>query len=264
MSESMSGTEAYYLPVGGGSYQATYATMSPWEPTAQHGGPPSALLAHEMTALVEPSMRLGRLAVDFLGPIPRAECLVEARITKPGRRVCRAEASLSVGGKVAVAASAWFLATGPRPPSEGVHDFDVPPLPDEQEQSYFPGLRDWGYGESIEWRFASGAYDAPGPAQVWCRPLVPLVAGREMTGLERAIVVADSANGLSNELPLGEWLFIPPAMTFTSFRAPSGPWVYMEAVTTLADDGLGLSNGLIGDADGMCGVVNQPLLIAPT
>lgn len=262
MTESMRDTAAYYLPGDAGVYEATYATMSPWDHRSQHGGPPAALLAHEMSALVDPSLQLGRLSVDFLAPIPRKPAVVEAQITRPGKRVCRAEATMSIDGKVAVAASAWFISTGPTPPATGVDELVVPGLPGEQPQRYFEGLTDWGYGESIEWRFAEGSYHEPGPVKVWCRQQVPLIAGRETTGFERAIVVADSANGLSNELPIGKWLFIPPTMTFTALRAPVGEWVYMEAWSTLSDDGLGLAQASVADDGGLCGVVAQPLLIA--
>lgn len=264
MPESLDGVAAFYLPGEAGVYEPTYATMSPWEASAQHGGPPAGLLAHEMTRLLDPSLRLARITVDFLGPIPRKTCTVEATVTKPGKRVCRTEATMSVDGRVVVAASAWHIATGPQPPTAGVHDLTVPALPGEQPQRYFEGLTDWGYGEAIEWRFVTGSYAEPGPAQVWTRLRVPLVAGHETTGLERAIVVADSANGLSNELPLGQWLFIPPTLTVTALRAPVGDWVFLDAASTLSDDGLGLSQARIADAQGRCGVAAQPLLIAAT
>ena len=42
---------------------------------------------------------------------------------------------------------------------------------------------------------------------------MPLVAGEEPTGLQRVLAVADSANGVSAVLPLGDWLFINPELT---------------------------------------------------
>ena len=261
MSHPNLNAEAYYLPLGGDRYEPTDATTSPWDPTAQHGGPPSALFAHVMSNLIDPDLRLGRITVDFPGPMPRKPFVIDAKVTRPGRRVCRTEAAMIVEDRVIASASAWHIRTGPTPPTLGVHDFIAPPLPDEQPQTYFRGMSDWGHGQSIEWRFTHGGYDEVGPAGVWTRLRQPLVAGRAVTGLERAIVVADSANGLSNELPINEWLFIPPTMTFTALRAPVGDWVYVDARSTLAVDGLGLSSASIGDADGLCATVAQPLLI---
>lgn len=255
--------DAFYLPVGDGAYEATHATQSPWDPSAQHGGPPAALLARCMRdAVADQALRLGRITVDFLGQIPMAQCEVEVAITRPGRRICRTEASLRTEGKVVVAASAWFIAAASQPPTAGWQEYDVPPLPGEQEQRYFNGMNpDWGYGRAIEWRFARGSLAEPGAAVVWARPKLPLIAGRELTGQDRAVIVADSANGISNELPIGKWLFIPPTMTYTSLRQPAGEWVMLDAKTTIAPDGGGLSHGVLGDRDGMCGTVSQPLLV---
>ena len=132
------------------------------------------------------------------------------------------------------------------------------PLPDEQEQD----LGGWGYGEAIEWRFLRGAFFRPeGAAEVWSRVRYPLVEGVPLTGVERALIVADSANGLSAALPMDEWLSIPPGMTTTLLRPPDGDWVHLSCRTEIAADGLGLANGDLSDAAGRVGVVSQPLLV---
>src|SRR5580692_7581163 len=79
--------EAYYLPRGDWRYEPTRATESPWDRTAQHGGPPAALLAHVIDQTVEGPLRIGRLSVDMLGPIPLREAVIEVAAVKPGRRV---------------------------------------------------------------------------------------------------------------------------------------------------------------------------------
>ena len=109
-------SEAYYLPRGNGRYEPTRATQSPWDPKAQHGGPPAALLAHVIDQAVEGTMRIGRISLDFLGPIPLREVVVEVSTIKPGRRVHLTEATMSVDGRAAVIARAWHIATGDRPP----------------------------------------------------------------------------------------------------------------------------------------------------
>jgi hypothetical protein len=94
--------EAYYLPRGNGRYEPTRATESPWDRTAQHGGPPAALLAHVIDQTVEGPLRIGRISVDILGPIPLREAVVEVSTMKPGRRVQLTEARMIVDGQVAV------------------------------------------------------------------------------------------------------------------------------------------------------------------
>jgi hypothetical protein len=250
---------AFYLPRGDDTYEPTRATESPWDTRAQHGGPPAALLGH----LMQPGgdLRLARISLDFLGPIPRREFRVEVSALKPGRLTYLSEARMVVDGKVAVTARGWHIATGPTPPVQT--DVRLPaPLPAEPtEQHFFPGLQNWGYGEAVEWRFAHGDFEKTGPAEVWTRVRLPLLDGEEITGQARALLVADSANGLSAELPMTEWLSIPPTMTTTLLRPADGEWVHLACHTELTADGLGLAHGELYDTAGHLGEVTQPLLV---
>ncbi|MEV0404556.1 thioesterase family protein [Actinoallomurus sp. NPDC050550] len=253
--------EAFYLPADDGVYEPTSATESPWDRDAQHGGPPTALLAHAIDTTVAPGMRMARISVDFLAPIPRRPARVEVTPLRPGRQVRLTEAHLIVEGQVAVTARAWHITTGPTPPVR-TESTPPPPLPPEPTEQYdFDGMTDWGYGQAVEWRFTHGGRDTLGTAQVWTRVRIPLIAGRKLTGLTRTLIVADSANGLSATLPFDQWLSIPPTMTTTLLRHPDGEWVHMDCRTHLGDDGLGLTQAALSDPDGRLGDVAQPLLI---
>lgn len=257
--------EAFYLPVGEEEFESTRATMSPWNATMQHGGPPAALLARAVER-VRPAegMAIGRLTIDMLGPIPQGRIRTQAQILRPGRRVELVEARMWVNDQLAVTATAWRLRATPGATDAQAHLVEPCALPEEQEQRFFPGLDDsWGYGRAIEWRFVEGGYADLGPADVWTRVRIPLVAGEEITPLERAAIIADSANGLSGELPLTEWLFIPPTMTLTLSRVPTGEWIHLAARSVIAGSGTGLAFGELHDQDGIIGTVNQPLLVAP-
>jgi len=92
---------------------------------------------------VEGPLRIGRISVDILSPIPLREVVVEASVIKPGRRVQLTEARMSVDGRVAVAARAWHIATGERPPATGEEQAAPPPMPPRPTpQHFFPGLDD--------------------------------------------------------------------------------------------------------------------------
>jgi Thioesterase-like superfamily len=134
---SPSASQAYYLPRGNGRYEPTRATESPWDRKAQHGGPPAALLAHAIDQTVEGTMRIGRISLDFLGPIPLREMLVEVSTLKPGRRVCLSEARMSVDGRVVVMARAWHIVTGLPPPVSGEEQVAPPPVPLEADSRAF-------------------------------------------------------------------------------------------------------------------------------
>jgi Thioesterase-like superfamily len=246
---------SFYLPRGDDRFEPTKATESPWDGDMQHGGPPAALLGH---LLKLDGLRLARISVDFLGPIPRRECRVEVSPIKPGRLTALNEARMVIDGRVAVTARAWHLAPGPQPPVVS----ELPqaaPLPAAQEtQGFFEG---WGYGRAFEWRATYGALDQFGETHVWSRAKVPLIDGVEMDGQDRALVVADSANGLSAELPWDKWLSIPPTMTATLLRPATGEWVHLACRTLLSEDGLGLTEGDLFDLTGKIGQVAQPLVV---
>jgi hypothetical protein len=254
--------QAYYLPRGNGRYEPTNATESPWDREAQHGGPPAVLLAHAIDLTVEDAMRMGHISVDFLGPIPLSEVVVETIPIKPGRRVQLTEARMTVDGRVVVTARAWHIATGDTPPNSAQED-QPPPVPSMQTpQHFYEGLADdWGYGRWIEWRFTKGGFDSFGPADVWTRVRLPLIEGEELTGQDRVLIAADSANGLSLALPMAQWLSIPPTMTATLLRPPTGEWVHMACRTHFAVDGVALAHADMFDLHGFVGEVAQPLLL---
>lgn len=261
--------EAYYLPRQDGVFTPTIATESPWDPEAQHGGPPCALFAHTMrSGHPEPGFRIARITVEFLGAVPRRDVTVSTEIVRDGRRIRLIEATMTSAGKRVALARAWQIATSGGAVLAGAQlmgakEIEVPPLPPEQPQKFFRGKERWGYGESVEGRRVRGAYRGTGYAQAWLRPRIPLVAGLEMHPLDRVLVVADSANGVSARLEMGDWLFVPPAVTVTLHRYPVGEWVLVSARTDLAGDGLGSTTGTLSDASGPLGSVTQPLLIAP-
>ena len=79
----MTDLEAFYLPLGGGRFRTDPRYQSPWDQTAQHGGPPAALLAHLIDATVDGQLRLARLSIDFFGAIPRRPLSVISNRSNP-------------------------------------------------------------------------------------------------------------------------------------------------------------------------------------
>ena len=267
---------AYYLPLGDGRFEPTDATTSPWDPGAQHGGPPTALLATCLDdAFGQPTMRVARISMDFLGPLPRAVVRVETRLVRPGKRVQLSEATMWAGDREVATARVWHLATtGAAPDADGTGGLDggssssqvgVPAdLPEPQPQRYFSAEGTWGYGRATEWRMLSGGFGGTtGSGDVWTRLRIPLIAGRALDGLARFAVIADSANGLSAPKSINDWWFIPPGVTMHLHRYPVGEWVRLTAVSDPGEDGIGLTEGTLADAVGRCGTVSQPLLVAP-
>lgn len=260
---------AYYLPLGDDRFEPTEATTSPWDDRAQHGGPPTALLAERLDqAFGRPELRVVRISMDFLGPVPRSAVRVGTELLRPGRRTQLSQASLWAGDRRVATARVWHLATA-TPEANGAGGANgtksaPPDLPEPQQQRFFDGDEQWGYGQATEWRIVSGGYaSSSGAADVWTRVRIPLIDGQPLTGLNRFAIVADSANGLSAPLSFTDWLFIPPGVTMHLHRYPVGDWVRLTAASDAGQDGIGLTEGTLSDAAGRCGTVTQPLLVAP-
>jgi hypothetical protein len=257
----MSEASAFYEQTGDSTFRALSATESPWDARLQHGSPPTALVAHAVEAQnPRENMRIARVSAEFLGPIPLAEMTVRTRIARPGKRIEMLEGVIESGGRDVVTARVWRIAVQPPnsvPPAASEAD-DVPALPDERDRPTW--LQAFGYGRALEWRYAHGEHGF-GPAAVWTRPRGPLIAGRPLQPLDRALLIADSANGISRELPMDEWMFVPPSLSLAFERYPHGEWTLLEARTTLSGDGLGVTSFRLADTTGYFAVGHQALLV---
>jgi Thioesterase-like superfamily len=120
-----------------------------------------------------------------------------------------------------------------------------------------------GYLSAVEFRFVSGDFGALGPARAWGRPLVPLLDGEELTPMCRALLLADSGNGLSMTLDPARFIFINVDLTVVLQRDPEGDWLLLDSVTTTGGTGTGLARTELSDASGVAGTGLQTLLVAP-
>ncbi|MBV8368316.1 MAG: thioesterase family protein [Candidatus Eremiobacteraeota bacterium] len=252
---------AFYERLDEETFEASRATASPWDERLQHGSPPTALVAHVMTQRhPRDEMRIARVNSEFLGPLPLARMRVKTRVVRPGKRIEMLEGIVESGGREVLTARAWRIATqsdGSVPPAATPPD-PVPAIPEPRDPPAW--MKKFGYGEAFEWRHVYGG-GVPGPAAVWSRPRIPLIAGEPLAPLDRALLVADSANGISGELPMGEWLFVPPSLSVALQRYTRGEWTLLEARTTLTSDGLGLTTLRLADPDGYFAAGTQALLV---
>lgn len=257
--------EVFFEPAGAGEFVATAATAGPWSEDSQHGGPPSALAAHVMEQHEpEAGLRLGRVSVDILRPIPVGKLTARVRTVRPGRRVSLLETILESGGAEVLHARGWRLARPPGPvPAIGAGE-PSGELPRESGILAFPGAHTDGYLSAIEWRFARGSgFREQAAASVWMRPRVPLLPGAELSPMARALLVADSGSGVSAALDPARFIFINTDLTVVLTRDPAGDWIRLDSVTTIGADGTGLADTVLADTTGTCGRAMQTLLVAP-
>jgi hypothetical protein len=254
-------SEALYLPTAtDGAFDATESTVGPWDPKLQPGGPPSALLARaaERHAASWPGTVV-RMAVEILGPIPVGQVTVTSAVTRSGRSVELVEAELAADGRVAARAHAWRIRQAELELPELVAvPTEHPPLPPETVDEVF-----WrcGFLESMEFRYTTGGWNVPGPATMWARLTIPLVADEEISGLQRLMTLADCGNGVSGALSINQWVFINPELTVHLARYPEGEWMCIDAETTVDRHGYGVATSTLYDLAGRVGHGAQSLFV---
>jgi hypothetical protein len=254
---------AFYLPQGDDTFVPTTATVGPWDPALQHGGPPAALLGRAIESLGGRSdVRVSHFSLDFLSALPLAPMTVRAGVERAGKRIELATATVLIGGRPVLRAAAWRLAIGAgRSPGVGLEDAP-PPMPEHESRDFFEGVRTFGYGESLEWRFVSGGFRVRGPATVWSRLRIPLVPNEAPSPLARLLAMVDSANGVSWEVDFSKYMFVPVNLTVSITRSPEDEWVGMQAITALAGDGVGTTRARLFDTRGYVGEALQTLFVA--
>jgi hypothetical protein len=257
--------DAVFIPGPDGRFTATELARGPWDPEAQHGGAPAALLMAAFEELpASQELLISRVTYEFMRPIPLGELGVRAEVVRPGRRVQLLEASLTgPDGQELVRARALQVhradreATQPSPeaPAAG---------PEHGHASSTRGMRHdlpvFG-GEALDIRFVAGGLREQGPATAWFRLLVPLIAGRQTSPLQRLAAASDFGNGVGSVLPWDQWQFINPDLTLYIERPPGGEWICLDAHTQIARDGIGIAEGVLYDRQGRVGRATQALLI---
>lgn len=260
---------SFYETAGPGSYVGTAATVGPWSPDAQHGGPPSALAVLAMERH-EPDgrQRLARVTVDILRPIPVGKVSLRTQMIRSGRRVALVEAVMEADGVEVMQARGWRIERSagkvPEVPDGAGSPASMPSASTGPPPEIF-ARNQRGYLAAIEWRFLASPAGAGGRA-AWTRPRIPLLPDgtmSPMSPMSRALLVADSGSGVGAALPPAKYLFINVDITVVLPRDPAGEWLLLESCTVIGADGAGLATTRLSDPAGCCGYGWQTLLVAP-
>lgn len=255
---------SFYTTSDGAVFVPSDFTIGPWSRDAQHGGPPAALLGRAIDRAAGDGKQLVRLVFDILRPVPIRPLLVETNVIRPGNKVCLVEGRLRSGGDVVMRASAWAMRAAQLELGNAPHE-DGPQSPPEDYEPMNPAdiSSETSYLHATEWRFVTGSFLAPGPGATWIRALMPLVEGEHNSPLVDALIVADSASGVSGALDFRRWLYINTDLSVYLHRLPDGPWIKIDAVTIPEPTGNALTSARLYDRTGPIGTSSQALFIEP-
>ena len=249
----------------GDAFVPSELTIGPWDPGAQHGGPPSALLGRAFEAFGDApeAWSLVRFSAELLRPVPLAPCTVEVEALRQGREAEWLEGRLIADGKVRLAARGLRIRREPvglPPPHTPPHPAPMV-APETLEPFVFPFFQvPVGYHRGVDLRIVEGRW-AQGPAVMWMRLRAPLIEGEAATAWSRVLTMADAANGIVPALNTGGYAFINADLTVHLERPFTHEWLAFDGRSRPLDHGVGRVDAMLLDADGEIGRVQQSLVI---
>ena len=259
-------SDAIYHPDGPSRFAPTELARGPWDPNAQHGGAPAALLAGTLEQVdSDAPMAIKRITYEFLRPIPLAPIEVRTRLTRPGRRVQLLEATLHAGDDEVARAVALRIRSDAIAAPDPLGEKPPPRDPGASDPIHMPAFERGPSGfarDAMEIRFAAGTFTAVGPAFAWFRLRVPVIAGEPLTPLQRLAAAGDFGNGIASAVSWSTHVFINPDLTIYVEREPAGEWVGLDAVTRVGTQGAGISDSVLHDERGRVGRSMQSLYVA--
>ncbi|MBT6095981.1 MAG: thioesterase family protein [Rhodospirillaceae bacterium] len=250
----------------GDTFHPTHWAGSPWSATSQHGGPPNALFmrAAELAA-DEASMRVARMTVDILKPIPLQPLILSTSYARQGRRMAILDSKLSRadnGTPVALSRAVILKEHGEhealfpafdrtRPGPEALNSHD---LVSQERRETGPQ----GFHLAIDVRYG-GAGDDP---IIWFTAPLGLVDGEPMSPGQLCAAICDLTTVVSGRIrnaPPGMWdntrmfKMLNTDTTLHLFRPPEGQWFGFGENFIADHHGIGVAEVTVYDEHGSLG-----------
>ena len=248
--------------VEGATAETSAFAGGPWHPGLQHGAAPSSLICWAIEQMPTPApMRVARLTVDLIRPVPVAPLTIETEVLREGRKIQLIAVRLLASGTEVVRATVLRVRRLEQalPPEAGCAPLDLP-LPEECQDPPESNLSHTPFLNGLSMKAAKGSFRTPGPAAVWFRAERPIVGGAAISPLMRAAIAADFCNGTSAVLDFRHWTFINGDLSVSLAREPVGDWVLLDAETWAGPDSTGIAAARLADRTGYFGRAVQSVL----
>lgn len=263
-------TEALFTRVGE-AYLPSDLAGSPWSPDHLHGGPPTGLMAHALERCVDaPHMRLSRLSVDLLRPVPKAELRISVETVRSGRRLQVLAATMRAGDVTVCRATALFLEQREvTVPEHARFPADALPVPENGPVGSLAFVAGWLDQDSLQGLHTTAeairidGIEGRGRGRAWMRLPVPLVADVANTPTTCVATLADFGNGVGQLRVNPRTGSINADVNLHLHRLPQGEWIGFDAVSRMEEDGVGLAETVLHDRRGPIGRVLQSLMVMP-
>jgi hypothetical protein len=253
--------------VDGDTAVPTELARGPWSPHAQHGGAPGALLAGELERFdVGTATFPARFTLELMRPVPLTPLRIDRRTIRPGKKVQLVQGSLYSGDVEVVRATLLRLREQPveftTPPAAGEYEPMPPPGPAQSMAAAGSWASGIGFWHAVEVSRVGGAtWGQPGPADLWLRLVVPIVADRVNTPFQRVAAAGDFGNGVAAAFDRMRYSCINPDLTITLHRLPATEWVGLDSATYPEPNGYGVAESVLHDERGRIGRGIQTVLV---
>lgn len=236
----------------------------PWDPLMQHGSAPSALIVAVAEAVpTAVPMRVARLTVDLMRPIPVAPLDIRTEVLREGRKIQLCNIDLIADGKLAVRGTVLKIRRESNELPDTAASEPVTLPPHAEGRAAKGKITENPFMSCLSMSVVKGGFNTPGPGAIWFRLERPMIEGQANSAAMRAVVAADFCNGSSSVLDFRAWTFINADLSVFLARDPIGDWVLLDAETWLGPDGGGIACARLGDARGYFGRAAQSILIEP-
>lgn len=255
---------SYFERVDADRYRPTAEAGGAWQDDEIHFGPLGGLVVHAIdrhrASTGAAPMVLSRISFDILGFLRSEVCEIEVETIRPGRTIELMQATVTIAGRRAVLARAWYTSVWETAAvAGGAPETLAVPGPEHgwSLADGWPG----GFVASLEARTTEAP--RPGRATAWLRTDRTLVAGEDASAHAAFIALVDTANGVAVRQAPTDWFFPNLDLTIHLYRQPSGRWVGLDTTVTFGSTGQGLTSTALHDESGPVGTAEQTLTVRP-